>query len=362
MLQAGAPATTDGIAGSVFAKISAPTSPQTVEAAFALYRGAEVGPRVQFGTTVGGFFTDPNQFGFMWLGNGVQIPGNANWSALSDGGSVLYFNAPGELGFYLNGVLNNPFEYISGNGVEFFGSTEDFGGATGVILVQLSTVLPTGTPYAGGILIYSNAGAFETFAPSFQFSNLQVNPVITQNAPATDVATTSLIIQGQPTLNVAAINIGGGNLILQGGPPPNSAPGFAGNVIMNLLAPTSGNTTEAYAQVTRQGVLNAQIGAWLPGSPTSYTALWLGPGIVPSSSNANLITDGSSVLEINIAAGSIFLQVANVTYATVTTAGLSATLAYSPGVPGNWASTPPSTVQQALDRIAANTTNTHPIP
>jgi hypothetical protein len=37
-------------------------------------------------------------------------------------------------------------------------------------------------------------------------------------------------------------------------------------------------------------------------------------------------------------------------------------VAYVPGVPGNWAGSPPTTVQQALDRIAANTGNAHPIP
>lgn len=37
-------------------------------------------------------------------------------------------------------------------------------------------------------------------------------------------------------------------------------------------------------------------------------------------------------------------------------------LLYFPAVPGNWAGSPPSTIQQALDRIAANTTNAHPIP
>jgi hypothetical protein len=31
-------------------------------------------------------------------------------------------------------------------------------------------------------------------------------------------------------------------------------------------------------------------------------------------------------------------------------------------VSGNWAGSAPTTVQQALDRIAANTTNAHPIP
>lgn len=35
---------------------------------------------------------------------------------------------------------------------------------------------------------------------------------------------------------------------------------------------------------------------------------------------------------------------------------------YVPGVPGNWAGAPPTKVNQALDRIAANTTNAHPIP
>jgi hypothetical protein len=37
-------------------------------------------------------------------------------------------------------------------------------------------------------------------------------------------------------------------------------------------------------------------------------------------------------------------------------------LKYVPAVAGNWAGTAPTTVQQALDRIAANTTNAHPIP
>jgi hypothetical protein len=36
--------------------------------------------------------------------------------------------------------------------------------------------------------------------------------------------------------------------------------------------------------------------------------------------------------------------------------------AYNPAVPGNWAGTPPATVAQALDRIAANVGNAHPIP
>lgn len=35
---------------------------------------------------------------------------------------------------------------------------------------------------------------------------------------------------------------------------------------------------------------------------------------------------------------------------------------YSPAVPGNWVAPPPTTIAQALDRIAANTTNAHPIP
>jgi len=36
--------------------------------------------------------------------------------------------------------------------------------------------------------------------------------------------------------------------------------------------------------------------------------------------------------------------------------------AYTPSVPGNWVGPAPATVQEALDRIAANTTNAHPIP
>jgi hypothetical protein len=37
-------------------------------------------------------------------------------------------------------------------------------------------------------------------------------------------------------------------------------------------------------------------------------------------------------------------------------------VAYTPSVSGNWVGPAPTTVQQALDRIAANTTNAHPIP
>jgi hypothetical protein len=35
---------------------------------------------------------------------------------------------------------------------------------------------------------------------------------------------------------------------------------------------------------------------------------------------------------------------------------------YAPAVPTNWAGSPPTTVTDALDRIAANTSNAHPIP
>lgn len=35
---------------------------------------------------------------------------------------------------------------------------------------------------------------------------------------------------------------------------------------------------------------------------------------------------------------------------------------YTPAVSGNWVGPAPTTVQQALDRIAANTANAHPIP
>jgi hypothetical protein len=49
---------------------------------------------------------------------------------------------------------------------------------------------------------------------------------------------------------------------------------------------------------------------------------------------------------------------------TLTTVHISSSgvTKYTPGVPGNWANTAPTTVKQALDRIAANTTNAHPIP
>ena len=40
----------------------------------------------------------------------------------------------------------------------------------------------------------------------------------------------------------------------------------------------------------------------------------------------------------------------------------ASTTTYTPSVAGNWAGAAPTTVQQALDRIAANTMNTHPIP
>ncbi len=41
---------------------------------------------------------------------------------------------------------------------------------------------------------------------------------------------------------------------------------------------------------------------------------------------------------------------------------LSEGIDYTPTTPGNWAGSPPTTVQQALDRIAANVGNAHPIP
>jgi hypothetical protein len=40
----------------------------------------------------------------------------------------------------------------------------------------------------------------------------------------------------------------------------------------------------------------------------------------------------------------------------------SSTVTYTAAVPSNWATSPPTTVSAALDRIAANTGNSHPIP
>jgi hypothetical protein len=77
--------------------------------------------------------------------------------------------------------------------------------------------------------------------------------------------------------------------------------------------------------------------------------------------------------------GTLTLDGANVSY-TSTSPGIPTTVvltggapapvaltgsegvAYTPSVSGNWVGPAPTTVQQALDRIAANTTNAHPIP
>jgi lysophospholipase L1-like esterase len=117
------------------------------------------------------------------------------------------------------------------------------------------------------------------------------SPLITQETPTTDVATTTLTIDAQSAYASAATNTTGGNLVLKPGSGATSN-GTPGNVVVNNPA-ASGSGTEALFLVQRNGTDYAAMGPLIPTS-TAYAGFWLHN--TPSASNYNLLSDGASTL------------------------------------------------------------------
>lgn len=81
-----------------------------------------------------------------------------------------------------------------------------------------------------------------------------------------------------------------------------------GSLIVALPAPVGGATTEARLRVTRGGSFNAAIGPYESAGGT-YGAVYLGPGITPSSTNFALVSDGVGATYLNApTGGTIYLS------------------------------------------------------
>ena len=100
------------------------------------------------------------------------------------------------------------------------------GGTDGYILITNGTT-PTWTKFTGDVTnsdtgvttVNSISGSTPILITpaTVEFTKGTVTPTITQAAPTTDVATTTLTISGQPAYSSAVTNTAGGNLILQPG-------------------------------------------------------------------------------------------------------------------------------------------------
>lgn len=109
----------------------------------------------------------------------------------------------------------------------------------------------------------------------------------------------------------------------QGTDQGSAALNTPGSVVANFGVPytTTHAGSEASFQVKRNGTLYGQFGAWM-GAPTTYSAFWLGPGIVPAANNFAYLGDGVSQVYLNSPSltGSIFFQLANSTIVSWTQA------------------------------------------
>jgi hypothetical protein len=136
-----------------------------------------------------------------------------------------------------------------------------------------------------------------------------------------------------PTINQAAKSddTAPQNLTLTPQAPWASATGAnrtPGSLIVALGAPTNSGTTVAGFKVTSGGSLQAQIGPY--NEPATYSAVWLGPGIVPSTTNFAFLSDGVSLSYLNVpSGGTCFVAVGG---SSTTSLGISATAVELSGI------------------------------
>lgn len=115
---------------------------------------------------------------------------------------------------------------------------------------------------------------------------------LTQSAQTTDVACTDFSVTPQaPFASATGTNRN------------------AGNAVVALAAPAGAATAEARLKITRGGSFSAAIGPYESAGGT-YSAVYLGPGITPASSNYNLLSDGGNTKVNAPSGGNVQLQVA----------------------------------------------------
>lgn len=94
------------------------------------------------------------------------------------------------------------------------------------------------------------------------------------------------------------------------------------NLVVDLSTPTNGGTAEGSLKVTRATSFVGSIGAY-PTLPTTYSGLWLGPGLTPNTANYTVLSNGDTLTLLGVTniAGTVRLTVAggSVTDVTATT-------------------------------------------
>ena len=138
----------------------------------------------------------------------------------------------------------------------------------------------------------SGTWTVSTGGPGLVGSNGTSGAFVTQNAPTSDLATQTFSVAAMPAYTGAATNLTGGELDLIGGAGATTN-GTGGNVIAKVSAP-SGSGTEAFFGVERGGSNYFAVGA-LNGFAGAYTALWMNPGITPTTSNYQFNTNGTDI-------------------------------------------------------------------
>ncbi len=182
----------------------------------------------------------PGTYGCLWLGPGSTETNGATAALFADGSANTYLNVAA-------------------------------GGTVGLAI-------------GGGDVVAVTASLVAVTPATIRWKKATSAPQLAQEARTTDEATSALTLTPQAPWASAT--------------GANRTPG---SLIVALAAPTNSGTTVGGLKVTHDGSLQAQIGAY--NHPATYSAVWLGPGIVPSSNNFAFLSNGTSLSYLNVPSG-----------------------------------------------------------
>lgn len=203
----------------------------------------------------------PTTYSCLWLGPG---------STLTNGGTAAIF-ADGAANSYLNVAS---------------------GGTVGLAI-------------GGGDQIALTAANISITPPIIQWKSTVLSPNLSQSARTTDAAPQNLTVTPQaPWASATGVNR------------------MPGSFVVELAVPTNGGVNEGAFKVTRSATFAAQI-APLDTAPTVYTAMWLTPGVSPSTSNYSFAHGAGALYansgtSINLIIGAVASSGVSVTSSSVT--------------------------------------------
>lgn len=161
-------------------------------------------------------------------------------------------------------------------------------------------------------------------------------------ALGSDVAPPNSTLTAQSAQAGAATNRAGANIVLSpgSGATTNGTPGS----LVAALGAITGTGSEPLLQVTRASSFVGGIGAYA-GAPTTFSLLWLGPGISPSTTNFVVLGSGTTSVYLNCASAAGIISIAfagnNATAGSILLTGTTGSFAWAA------ASTAPALTQTA---------------